>query len=132
MGAVFHCSRHVRVAMRFGRVTACKRWVMCSVAVIAAVGPGWVLWVGAGLAQVAASGRLCWPLVFSNGPVQCLVFVECGSRVDLYFFCHLPGTIASQPMSKKPSRVGPVRISTRSFNVWQRCRAALCLAGLFF
>ena len=40
--AVFQCIGHFRVAIGFGCVTACKCLDMCSVAVIAALGPRWV------------------------------------------------------------------------------------------
>ena len=60
--AVFHCIGHMRVAMGFVCVTACKCLDMCWVADNVALGPRWVQCVEAGLPLDAASGSLCWPL----------------------------------------------------------------------
>ena len=79
------------------------------------------------------------PVVFYVGP-RWLAMVLCNvcslwSVVPGLIFpscCDLPGASASQPMSKKPSRVGPVRISTCSFNALHRCRTAIVMLDIIF
>ena len=72
---------HVCVADGCGGVAACKGRDTWLSAVMAALRPRWMQCVGAGLAQMAASGSLCPPLVAGHRVLPCLFFMGRGSRV---------------------------------------------------